>query len=172
MDICSQKVVWEMGFAHSCLWTWEQQPPASQASDTAKGWVINSLFPQANYYSHKYFHCSQQDYSRETSVTQGLCFHCLLRATPWPLTGTNSSASHIDGVQPLTLVQSKCGLRASLGPGYLTMGRCYPPSRHALVALSWGSHMGKIKQRSSMFFRSWHSEQLDITKGLDLLNIH
>lgn len=32
---------------------------------------------------------------------------------------------------------------ASEHPWPLNMGWCYPPARHALVALSWGSHMGK-----------------------------
>lgn len=81
MDVWRQKSVWEMRFANPPLWAWEQLPPA-------EGRAMNSIPTSKLLLTH----CSQQGYSCEPSVTQGQCFHCLLKATLWPLTRPSSSA--------------------------------------------------------------------------------
>lgn len=140
MDVWRQKSVWEMRFANPPLWAWEQLPPA-------EGCAMNSIPTSKLLLTH----CSQQDYSCEPSVTQGLCFHCLLKATLWPLTGPSSSASHTDGLQPLTLVHSQW-------PQSILVPRV---PNHGQMLSCWQAHPHSsfIRQPhgSSILFRIFHS---------------
>lgn len=110
--------------------------------------VLWTLFPQAKLLLT---HCSQEHYSCEPSVTQGLCLHCLLKATLWSLTGPSSSASHIDGLQALTLLHSQC-------PQSIPVPRVPSPGQ-MLSCCQVHSHSPFIRQPhgSRIFFRIFHS---------------